>query len=169
MTYYVLAQDGNRYGPVDVEGLRAWAGDGRLIPATQLEEAETGRRLAASEVPGLWSASPIPGYEGVPCRHCGALNPESKRHCIRCGRKVKRTTPEGLLTVNEGNDRALGFFIGLISPCFYLVGGLVALGMYFGLRQQYPVFCKGLIVGLGITAACFLGLLALCSISMMGA
>jgi hypothetical protein len=53
MQYYVLAQDGSRYGPADVPELSRWAGEGRLIPGSRLEEAGTGRQLLAHEIPGI--------------------------------------------------------------------------------------------------------------------
>lgn len=53
MNYFVIWPDGRRFGPADLAMLNAWAREGRLIPASQLEEAGTGRRFAAHELPGL--------------------------------------------------------------------------------------------------------------------
>jgi hypothetical protein len=53
MTYYVLATDGNRYGPTDLDTLNLWAMEGRVIPASQIEEVGTGRRVPAHEIVGL--------------------------------------------------------------------------------------------------------------------
>ncbi|CCW34742.1 hypothetical protein CTKA_00240 [Chthonomonas calidirosea] len=58
--YYVLAQDGHRYGPVDVTILQRWVQESRVIPATILEEAQTGRRLEAAFLPELHFPSFMP-------------------------------------------------------------------------------------------------------------
>jgi hypothetical protein len=73
MNYFVIMPDGSRYGPTDIAGLNAWAKEGRLLPATRLEEEGTGRSLAAHELLGLefpasqqqWSQPPQ-GYYRAP-------------------------------------------------------------------------------------------------------
>ena len=50
--YTVVALDGQKYGPVDLATLNAWAADGRVVPTTTLESAD-GQRLQASQVPGI--------------------------------------------------------------------------------------------------------------------
>ena len=50
--YYVIAQDGQRYGPVDLATLNQWANDNRVVPTTTLESTD-GQRLEASSVPGI--------------------------------------------------------------------------------------------------------------------
>ncbi len=50
--YYVIAEDGQRYGPVDLATLNQWANDNRVVPTTTLETAD-GQRLQASAVPGI--------------------------------------------------------------------------------------------------------------------
>lgn len=53
MRYYVLADDGNRYGPADLATLNQWIVDHRLLPHQMLEEEASGARIAAQAVPGL--------------------------------------------------------------------------------------------------------------------
>lgn len=53
MQYYVIAPDGQRYGPADISTLNTWIAEGRLLPETQLQDAATGAVMAASTVPGL--------------------------------------------------------------------------------------------------------------------
>lgn len=50
--YYVIAQDGQRYGPVDLATLNQWAQDNRVVPTTTLESSD-GQRTEASGVPGI--------------------------------------------------------------------------------------------------------------------
>jgi hypothetical protein len=52
--FYVIAHDGNRYGPADVATLNQWIREGRLAPTSMLEDASTGDRRPASEIPGLY-------------------------------------------------------------------------------------------------------------------
>jgi hypothetical protein len=40
--YYVIAQDGNRYGPADIPTLQQWVREGRIAPNTTLEDEVTG-------------------------------------------------------------------------------------------------------------------------------
>lgn len=60
MDYYVIAHDGQQYGPASVDTLKDWAAQGRLAPTTTLKDASTGQTLQAAQVPGLFAA-PQPG------------------------------------------------------------------------------------------------------------
>lgn len=64
--YYVIANDGQRYGPVDLATLNTWANDNRVVPTTTLEGTD-GQRLQASSVPGIVfpPSNAAPGY-GTP-------------------------------------------------------------------------------------------------------
>ena len=63
MRYYVVADDGQKYGPADLSTLNEWIGQGRLLQSHTLEEETTGRSVSATAVAGLnWNiASPGPG------------------------------------------------------------------------------------------------------------
>lgn len=62
MNYYVIAADGQKYGPADVSTLNQWAQEGRLQPHTMLEDVVTNARVQASMVPGIMF--PPPGGQG---------------------------------------------------------------------------------------------------------
>lgn len=64
MTYYVLHDNGQRYGPTDVATLEQWMREGRVSPTTQLEEIETGRRFMARELPTLYAGRPADSAGG---------------------------------------------------------------------------------------------------------
>jgi len=51
--YFVIANDGQKYGPADVATLNQWIVEGRLLPNQMLEDEASGARVAASSVPGL--------------------------------------------------------------------------------------------------------------------
>jgi hypothetical protein len=53
MNYFVVGDDGNKYGPADVATLNQWAQQGRLNATSVLEDAQTGARYSASQVPGI--------------------------------------------------------------------------------------------------------------------
>ncbi|MDR3691771.1 MAG: hypothetical protein P4L46_20495 [Fimbriimonas sp.] len=53
MRYYVIGEDGQKYGPADVATLNSWITEGRLLPTQQLEDETSGLRLAAGAVQGL--------------------------------------------------------------------------------------------------------------------
>lgn len=57
MQYYVIAPDGQKYGPADVPTLAQWAQEGRLDASTMLESALDGSRSPAASVPGIIAAS----------------------------------------------------------------------------------------------------------------
>lgn len=62
MRYFVISDDGNKYGPADMGTLAQWAGEGRLLSHQFLEEEGTGRRVAARDVSGLtFGAGAAPG------------------------------------------------------------------------------------------------------------
>ena len=53
MNYFVIASDGQKYGPADVPTLNQWAQEGRVLTTSMLEDATTGERVAATSVPGI--------------------------------------------------------------------------------------------------------------------
>lgn len=63
MQYYVIAPDGQKYGPADVATLNQWAAEARLTPETQLEDTTTGARMSASAVPGITFPGAAPGFQ----------------------------------------------------------------------------------------------------------
>jgi len=51
--YFVIAADGNKYGPADIPTLNSWIAEGRLVATQILEDEETGARVEAARVMGL--------------------------------------------------------------------------------------------------------------------
>lgn len=72
MRYFVLANDGNKYGPADVATLNGWIAEGRLVATQMLEDETTGARLPAGTVPGLMFAAPGMGAPGMGAPGMGA-------------------------------------------------------------------------------------------------
>ena len=64
MNYYVVAEDGQKYGPADVNTLNQWAQEGRLQPTSILEDVTTGARLHASQIVGInFHIAPNPNFQ----------------------------------------------------------------------------------------------------------
>lgn len=53
MTYFVIAPDGQKYGPADLQTLQQWVYGGSVIQTTILEDAQTGIKSQAAYLPGL--------------------------------------------------------------------------------------------------------------------
>lgn len=66
MEYYVIADDGNRYGPADLPTLNSWIQQGRLLPQTTLENAATGVQSKANMTAGLVFAAVPPTFSAAP-------------------------------------------------------------------------------------------------------
>lgn len=68
MEYFVIGPDGQEYGPTNVDGLREWAAQNRLISTTMLKNVATGETVAASTIPGLFPSAPpaYPNYSQPP-------------------------------------------------------------------------------------------------------
>jgi hypothetical protein len=84
MQYFVIAPDGQKYGPADIATLNQWAAEGRLTPTTELEDASTMTRLSAASVPGIMfpggpAAAPpgaAPGYQAPAAPQPGYQQPQ---------------------------------------------------------------------------------------------
>ncbi len=88
MRYFVIGDDGQKYGPADVATLNSWITEGRLLPTQQLEDESSGLRIAASAVQGL--TFPVPSAQPVPGGQPGASgNPYA------AGQPYQQTYPRG--------------------------------------------------------------------------
>jgi hypothetical protein len=162
MTYFVLSSDNQAYGPIDLEGLKAWVREGRVVPDTFIREGENGRIVRASEISELWDGVNYARQAGIHCPVCGAFNDPRQKVCAQCGTQLSGRGPGQVMAGSETADKIIGFLVGLFSICLYGVGGLGALVLYFVVKNSYPAFAKGigsglltvLVVGLGLFAVC---------------
>jgi hypothetical protein len=51
--YFIHAVDGQVYGPVEVDGINQWIGEGRVVPTTLLQPEDSQMRVAAATISGL--------------------------------------------------------------------------------------------------------------------
>jgi uncharacterized protein DUF4339 len=55
---WIVRVQGKEYGPVNIETLREWKAEGRLLPANDARPADIDRWTTAAEIPGLFSVPP---------------------------------------------------------------------------------------------------------------
>ena len=63
MNYYVIAADGQKYGPADVTTLNHWAQERRVLVTSMLEDAVTGEQIPATSLPGIVFPTSAPGAQ----------------------------------------------------------------------------------------------------------
>ena len=51
---WILRVDGREYGPANIETLREWKAEGRVLPANEARRADTELWSLAAEIPGLF-------------------------------------------------------------------------------------------------------------------
>ena len=57
---WIIQVEGREYGPVDLQILREWKEEGRLLPANQARRAEANTWIQASGIPGLFDSFVAP-------------------------------------------------------------------------------------------------------------
>ena len=57
---WIIRVEGKDYGPADLETLREWKADGRVLPTNPARHAELDRWQTAAEIPGLFGIEPPP-------------------------------------------------------------------------------------------------------------
>jgi TM2 domain-containing membrane protein YozV len=53
MDYFVLGNNGEKYGPADIVTLNVWISEGRINQSSQLINVQTGVTIVAGQAPGL--------------------------------------------------------------------------------------------------------------------
>lgn len=147
MRYFVIGDQGQKYGPNDLDGLNVWIREGRLLPTTVLEDEASGMRSAASAVAGLQFAPAAPPPSAVPAHaqgpaYGGAYSPP-------------QYAEEGI------GPALLGIGLALLSPVatyFIGIGGLICftsgIGASWRVKDERPALAyTGL--ALNVLAAIF--------------
>ncbi len=104
----MIAPDGSKFGPADINMLRQWVNEGRISPDTMLEEEMSRKRVPARMVAGLITGG---------AAEFGAPYQGSGRRPEFVGRK------------NDGDSDVLWSYIysamTLICCCFFCIPGFV--------------------------------------------
>src|SRR6476620_11473488 len=56
---WIVRVEGREYGPANIETLREWKAEGRLLPVNEARQADVDLWTAAAEMPGLSSVPPV--------------------------------------------------------------------------------------------------------------
>ena len=56
---WIVRVQGTEYGPANIETLREWKGEGRLLPVNEARRADVDLWTTAAEIPGLFSVPPV--------------------------------------------------------------------------------------------------------------
>lgn len=72
MEFFIIGENGEKFGPADLATLNQWIGDGRVLPTTTVERSSDGVRGLASQVPGLNFGPPSSAVMDVPPAGYGA-------------------------------------------------------------------------------------------------
>src|SRR5437773_2614634 len=56
---WILRVDGREYGPANIETLREWKAEGRVLPANEARRADTDLWNLAAEIPGLFNVETL--------------------------------------------------------------------------------------------------------------
>ena len=127
MRYHVLGGDGKQYGPIDIETLRRWADEGRVLPDTQVRDDATGFVSTASDALQIGGGVRASGIPTRPCQNCGYQCDINQTHCPNCGLFMSASAPPAGVPSNEAAARKiLGMSVaGCIGSC--LVATLVGI------------------------------------------
>jgi hypothetical protein len=62
---WIVRVQGTEYGPANIETLREWKAEGRLLPANEVRRADVDLWTTAAEIPGLFSVPPAVPFAGA--------------------------------------------------------------------------------------------------------
>jgi hypothetical protein len=61
---WILRVDGREYGPANIDTLREWKAEGRVLPANEARRADAELWSLAAEIPGLFNVEALPTVSG---------------------------------------------------------------------------------------------------------
>jgi len=135
MSYFVVMPDGQKFGPADLAILNQWAGEGRILPDTTIEDASTGHRFMASalaglQVPGTTFAQPM----NQPFPPPGSMNQPTQYAAYQRGPVYAGDFGQSELTyawVFAATGLLLTFACGCAGPCALIAVAFPILGIVF--------------------------------------
>ena len=158
MAYYVLGEQGQKYGPADLSTLNLWIGEGRIVFNTMLEDEASGGRIVASSVQGL---------------NFPLASPQVASNYPRPGQAPMMQPPTYSTTSSDSgaSDIRLAFILAAVSPflSFFLpIGGLISAG--YGMRAARRAQQAGHPLGLLGVVLCVAAMLfwAVCRLLGLG-
>jgi len=70
---WILRVDGREYGPANIETLREWKAEGRVLPANEARRADAELWSLAAEIPGLFNLEALPIVSAPRLTHSTSL------------------------------------------------------------------------------------------------
>jgi TM2 domain-containing membrane protein YozV len=170
--YFVIATDGNRYGPADIDTLVQWTREGRIVGSTALVERGTERQVRADSITSIAVALQrrTGGEAGVAIeRDLPVAQPEAPTvtrapqmpppplpaarlaplHEQRTASSPRSKVIAGLLGIFFGGLGAHRFYLGhtgmgVLMLLLSVIGGIVTLGVGCGLVSLWG-FIEGVV------------------------
>src|SRR5215468_12479910 len=62
---WIVRVEGREYGPANIETLREWKAEGRLLPVNEARRTDVDLWATAAEIPGLFSVPPPVAFDGA--------------------------------------------------------------------------------------------------------
>src|SRR5215469_8143907 len=62
---WIVRVEGTEYGPANIETLREWKAEGRLLPVNEARRADVDLWTTAAEIPGLFNVPPAVPFAGA--------------------------------------------------------------------------------------------------------
>ena len=151
--YKIIGADGKEYGPVNLEQVKQWVGEGRITSQTRMQDTSTGQWKQASEIPELSSLLTARLGAGVAAVHAPAVAPAP----AASGQQTGLATTSLVLGI-------LSFFTCLLTSIPAIICGHIAQNRARRYPAQYGGASKataGLIMGyLGFASIPVLAILA---------
>lgn len=122
--YFVVTDDGQQHGPVEMDQLQQWAREGRVAPKTVIQRDSDNARLLASELPELApivNAPPITVPAVQPPDPLAYPGSGSRLQVGQDGRPLKSKVAAGLLGILAGSVGAHRFYLGYTSTGAWMV------------------------------------------------
>lgn len=132
MNYWIIAANGQTYGPADLATLRRWVAESRVVGTTPVGESETGPFRDAALVPELataFGAPPVDAPDAQPARSPGTAPPTSPQ----APAALPADWPPQALTVSQ-----------LVSGIFNLVAAAGWLFTCVGVILSIPLAILGI-------------------------
>ena len=103
---WIIRVQGREYGPVDVETLREWKAEGRVLPANEARRANVDLWITASEIPGLFDGTMAESVEAEKI-----VKPSPRQH-----RSFARILRDALHIYAKGFFQFLSFTLLVVLP-----------------------------------------------------
>ena len=154
MGFYVLGDQGQKYGPADIDTLNAWIAEGRIVSTSMLEDEGSGVQLAASSVHGLRFAPTAPPPSGP---YAGAPPPSYQQPPYQQPTYRPQTFSQS--NTQDNGPIILAFALAIVSPILSMllpIGGLFT--ALWGIRTAARAKENGHPLGILAIGACVLAI-----------